>query len=281
MKIKSGVPFVSLMAAVLMMSACSDGTGAGSAANTRSLSLSVVGASTDSSGLNTSSGQEMTLSDTTDTLVLSSVQIVIRRIELAPTDSMCSPPSDSTEEHQDSTMMADGWHKDRWGEWDRDDCEELKVGPILVDVPLDGSVKKVFAADVPEGTYKGSELWIHAPSPGDSTDAAFLADHPAFDSVSVRVRGTFDADSFTYTHAIRARQVSRLDPPLVVSPDSGAANLTLRVNLSKWFTTWHGKLIDPSTANAGGDNERLVAWNIMRSFWAFKDHDRDGECDRH
>ncbi len=282
MKIRSGTRYAALCAALLMASACSDGTGAGSAANTKGLTLSVVGASTDSSGLATSSsGQEMTLSDSSHTLVLSSVQIVIRRIELARTDSMCSPPADSTEGHQDGPMMTDGWHKNRWGEWDRDDCEGLKLGPVLVDVPLDGQVEKVFSADVPEGTYNGSEFWIHAPRSRDSTDVAFVTDHPDFDSVSVRVQGTFDGEPFTYAHAINARQVSRLDPPLVVSPDSGATNLTLRVNLSRWFARRDSTLIDPSTATAGGENERLVAWKIMRSFWTFKDHDENGECDRH
>jgi len=282
MKMARSTPYMMLAGLLLLASGCQDATGAGSAANTKGLSLSVVRANTDSSGLNISStGSEMTLSDSTDTLVLSSVQLVLRRIELAQADTMCSPPADSTESSHDGPMTTDGWHRNRWGEWDRNDCEELKVGPILVDVPLDGQVQKVFSVDIPEGTYNGAEFWIHTPSSTDSTDLAFVADHPDFDSVSVRVEGTFNGNAFTYTHAIRARQHSRLDPPLVVSPDSGATNLTLRVNLDKWFVGWHGTLIDPSTANVGGDNEWLVAWHIMRSFWTFKDRNEDGECDRH
>jgi hypothetical protein len=51
------------------------------------------------------------------------------------------------------------------------------------------------------------------------------------------------------------------------------------VDLTNWFKTSSGALIDPATANAGGANAELVSANIARSFVAFRDDDRDGRDD--
>lgn len=286
METKTGTRWLLVGAATLLISACQNGAGP-VAARPRTLSLSVVADQSDSTASNTplstaSSGQSMTLSDTTDTLVLSSVQIVVRQIELAQADTSCSPSyEEDAQGSEGDTMGVRHEHGDHMGEWGHDGCQEVKVGPVLVDVPLDGQVRQVFAAQLPAGTYDGAELRIHSPVPADSTDAAFLADHPSFDSVSVRVQGTYDDSAFTYTHRIEARQAYRLNPPLVVTPDSGASNLTLRVDVGAWFVRRDGTLIDPAMASAGGEDEHLVAWNIVRSLWTFKDDNHDGRCDRH
>ncbi|MFL5608108.1 MAG: hypothetical protein ACJ8AD_16775 [Gemmatimonadaceae bacterium] len=61
--------------------------------------------------------------------------------------------------------------------------------------------------------------------------------------------------------------------------DANSPNVTVSVDLTNWFRTRSGALIDPSTANAGGPNAVLVAENIKRSFHAFRDDDRDGDDD--
>ena len=65
--------------------------------------------------------------------------------------------------------------------------------------------------------------------------------------------------------------------PLVA--DSTGANITIKVDLTNWFRTSSGTLIDPATANAGGTNAALVSSNIARSFKAFRDDDHDGRDD--
>jgi hypothetical protein len=57
--------------------------------------------------------------------------------------------------------------------------------------------------------------------------------------------------------------------------------VTIRVDLPSWFTTAQGDLIDPGSANEGGANEALVDGNILASFHAFDDRDRDGRRDGH
>jgi hypothetical protein len=52
----------------------------------------------------------------------------------------------------------------------------------------------------------------------------------------------------------------------------------VQVDVASWFRDGT-RIVNPSTANVGGANERLVASNIKRSFHAFEDHDRDGEDD--
>ncbi len=283
MEAKAATRWILAGAALLLASACQDGAGP-AAAHPRSLSLSVVADNTDSTVSRTplavsSSGQSLTLSDTTDTLVLKSVQVVVRRIELARADTSCAPSYEQDGQGSEGDMM--GRHRDHMGGWGNDGCQEVKVGPVLVDVPLDGKMKKVFVEQLPSGTYNGVELQIHSPVSTDSTDAAFLANHPDFDSVSVKVEGTYDDSAFTYTHRIEARQAYRLDPPMVVTPDSTSSNLTLRVDVGAWFVRRDGTLIDPSMAASGAPDEHLVAWNIVRSLWTFKDDNHDGHRDHH
>jgi hypothetical protein len=261
---------LAVLATVGAVAACSSGTGPGAAPAALSFS---VAATTDSSGPTTTqpSGSGIVQSDSTDTLTLSTVQLVVRRIELAPVDTgaqadtVCSQGDD------------DGEHPDQWKRVGH--CEELKVGPVLVNVPLDGQVEKILSAQLPVGTYGGVELQIHAPSHYDQSDLAFLQANPDFDSVSVRAEGTFDGTPFTFTSRIEARQRNVLDPPVQVTADSAPTNITFHLDLSTWFVAPDGTLIDPSTAMGDSDIGRLVRWNIMRSLQTFRDNDRNGRCD--
>ncbi len=282
---------LSVVAAILLVAGCQNNTGPAGASAARRLSLSVAASGSDSTVSTTplavsDSGQALMLSDTTDTLVLDTVQIIVRRIELAQADSSCAPPyEEDGNGHVDMGVWPDtagGMATVGWGE---DGCQRVKVGPVLVNVPLNGKVQKVFAAQVPAGTYDGVELRIHAPVPGDSADAAFLSTHAEFDSVSVRAVGTFDDSAFTYTHRIEARQAYHLNPPLAVTDSTPAQNLTLRVDVGAWFVRRDGTLIDPDSAmdnGSGTENEyleHLVAWNIFRSLQTFRDDNFDGHRD--
>jgi hypothetical protein len=74
---------------------------------------------------------------------------------------------------------------------------------------------------------------------------------------------------------------SAFEPPLVVG-EGATANLTMRVDISTWFLNVGGTaLVDPDTANKGGQNEGVVKNNIEQSIEAFHDDDRDGLDDDH
>ena len=52
-------------------------------------------------------------------------------------------------------------------------------------------------------------------------------------------------------------------------------NVTLTVDVRSWFAS-AGALVDPASANPGGQNENLVKENIERSFRSFEDDNCDG-----
>lgn len=82
-------------------------------------------------------------------LVITSAKLVLREIEL---------------------KRADVTDCDLLGEND-DGCEEFETGPVLVSIPVDGSVSEEFSLAVPAGSYDEIEFDIHKVSSGDEADA--------------------------------------------------------------------------------------------------------------
>ncbi|MCK7521644.1 MAG: hypothetical protein MZV64_30150 [Ignavibacteriales bacterium] len=68
------------------------------------------------------------------------------------------------------------------------------------------------------GTYDRLEFEIHKPEDdGDADDAAFLAAHPDFRRISIRVTGTYNGTPFAYTTDLSEEQERALVPPLSLS----------------------------------------------------------------
>jgi hypothetical protein len=199
-------------------------------------------------------GTPETYTDGTNTLIINSVQLVLREIELHKSGlvSECADVAD-------------------------DDCEELEIGPVLVDLPLGtpGS-ERSFNVALQPGSYDRVEFEIHKPS--SSSDAAFIQAHPDFDGVSVQVSGSYNGESFTYTGDFNDEMEFNLVPELTVG-ESGTADLTLFASLDSWFRDGGGALLDPASANPGGANQALVEQNIKSSLDAFEDEDHDGRDD--
>ena len=225
-----------------------------------------------------------TLTDASNTLVLDSVQLVLRDIRFKRVeDSACDGDEDESESgslfalsrHDDSMSSGDGDGHDGHA----DGCESFNARPYLLDLPLDSTVEKAFAVAVDTGTYDQVRIKLHKPSHsgGDPKDAQFLANHPEFDGVSVRVVGSFNGTPFVFVQDIEAEQRMDFVPALVVADSATNINVTLKVDLAGWFRDGAGSLVDPSTANKGGANDSLVRDNIKDSFRAFRDDDCDGE----
>jgi hypothetical protein len=75
-----------------------------------------------------------------------------------------------------------------------------------------------------------------------------------------------------------AEEELALNPPLVTT-DATATDLTLFVDLDRWFRDGTGGLVDPASANAGQANEGLVEGNIRGTLDAFEDENHDGTDD--
>lgn len=246
------------MFVMLGVAACSDSTSP-LAGKGQSVSLSFSGVRPP--GVSGAMSVQNVLADTfklgvgTDTLRITSVEIVLRKIELRRV---------ATAVNCDSTA-------------DEDACEEFETGSTLVNLPLVAGTSLGVTVPVDSGTYSKVEFKIHKPG-NDSVDLAFFAANPGFPTnTSIRVRGTFNGVAFTYTTSLDAEQEYTFNPPLVVDASGSATNLTIRFDLSTWFRNGAaGPLVNPSTANNGQANQSLVENNIKNSIKAFEDHDHDG-----
>ncbi len=243
---------LTLIGAAALLTACSNGTAPVDPGTTRvSLSFSTGNVSAAAPVAALAAGP---ISDGQNELLLTSVEVVLREIELKRvevTDCDVEPEPDG--------------------------CEKFETGPMLADLPLDGSMAQVMSIDVEPGSYDEVEFDIHKVSNGDPEDAAFRSQHPDLIDTSIRVRGEYNSTPFTFTTDLMDEQRYALIPTLVISEGTTSANVTLHLDVSQWFLDATGGLVDPLTANKGEPNENLVKDNIRDSIDAFEDTDRDGE----
>jgi hypothetical protein len=237
--------------------------------NTASRARSGMGASTAS--FEVTSPSPGTFTDGTNTLVLTSVQMVLRKIELERVgdEGACAAVSVG--------VSATGADEGSTADGHADACEEVELGPVLFDVPIaTAGAQHTVSVNIDGGTFEKVQFQIHKPE--GSADAAFLTANPGFAGVSIRVQGTWNGAAFTFTSDLTAVQGIELSPPLVVS-QTGTTDLTLFFDLSSWFKTSGGLLIDPASAASGQPNEATVLANIRGSLRAFRDNDEDGAED--
>jgi hypothetical protein len=195
-----------------------------------------------------------TFTDGTNTLVLTKVELVMREIELHRTGATTDCSTDTGT-----------------------DCEELELGPVLVDLPLGTSgAARSFSVQITPGSYDKVELKLHASN--SSSDDGFVQANPDLQGHSVRVTGTYNGADFVYTGDFEAEMEFELNPAIVAG-ETGATDLTLMVSLDGWFRDQAGALLDPATANPGQPNQGLVEQNIKSSLEAFEDDDHDGRHD--
>jgi hypothetical protein len=165
---------------------------------------------------------------------------------------------------------------------DDDDCEEIELAPRILDLPLGPGASRTISVAVAPGTY--DEIEFRVEKLGDESDeAALVAANQEFDGVSIRVEGTYDDGSgptaFVFATDLDEEQELDLVTPLTVD-ESGAADLTLYVDIGTWFLDRAGDgYVDPAEANKGGQHESDVKNNIQKSFDAFEDDDHDGQSD--
>lgn len=196
-----------------------------------------------------------------DTIILRSVQLVLRKIELKKVEAAACDSSTATS-----------------------DCEEFEVGTTLVDLPLGATnASAVIAVTAPAGQYDELEFEIHKAD--SSNDGGFLTQHPEFANASIRVTGTYSQagsrSDFTFTSDLDASQEMSISPPATVT-DGGGLNVTLRVDVGGWFLNAGGTaLVSPASANKGQVNEGLVKDHIEASLKAFRDDNHDGRDDDH
>jgi len=250
-----------LFVPILAVGACSDGVGP-SASSLVSVAFRVAPTSSSVSA-------SRMLSDSTPTLgaseiTLTKVQLVLSHIELSRIDSGCVR-ADTTDDDV----------SDRLG-----DCHEIKLAPMLVDLPITPDAKVELSAPVPPGKYRNLHARLTALTSESRQKGAadFLAANPDFAGKSVRIEGTYQGKPFTFTTNVRAEIFIPFRPPLDLTESTTPA-VTVAVDPSRWFKTQNGTTIDPTTVGLDQPNNVVIANNIRRSFRVFRDDDHDGHGD--
>jgi hypothetical protein len=196
---------------------------------------------------------DVTVTGGGNTLIITRVQMVFKEIELKRSDADACPDDVSG---------------------DSDPCEELVLGPVLVDLPLTTGVVTAASISMPTGTYRELELKLHKPG-NDARDQAFRSANPTFADTTIRVQGTYNGRAFVFTSRVDEEMELDFNPPLTIGESGG--NVTVQIDVASWFRNLSGAVIDPATANIGGLNEGIVKTNIKASFRSLEDDDRDGK----
>lgn len=270
---------------VTALSACSDGTSPSSANKVgvgfqlarTSTAASMMAASVDGAAPGvpgttptiTTSAAGMTITRDGDVLVVTKAQLVVRNVKLKSATAVCSDDDD------DETTGKSSAPSSRTD--DDDDCAEIRVGPYLVNVPVNGADGARVAVAVPAGTYSSIRLWLYKVTSSDSADLAFRQANPDFRDISLRLEGTFNGTPFTFVNDVNAKLTVPLTEPLVVG--TGGDDVTVTIDLSTWFLRSSGGLYSPAAANTPGQVRAQVQNNIRNAFRAFKDKNKDGRED--
>lgn len=194
-----------------------------------------------------------TLTDGTNTLIITKAEIVLREIELKQQETA----------NCDVEPAPAG-------------CEDVEFGPVVVDLPLGPGALQKTGVELPPGIYRAIEFEVHKVTSDDP--AAFRQQYPHLADLSIQVQGTYNGQAFTFTSDLDVEQTLLFNPLLIVTDTTTATNVTVLVSLAAWFKV-NGKLANPATGNKGGQNESVIKENIKQSMEAFEDHDFDGKID--
>jgi hypothetical protein len=270
---------LALLALGAAIAGCSDGGAAPSLRSQVTFSIASKGAGLAPAPLALLSD---TLTGNGATVVLDTVQLLLgdlrfKRVE----DAACSDDDGAAAIRHDGQDDAGHEGDDNGGDGHDDSCESFNAGPFLLDVPLGGGVDRAFSVMVDTGTFDQLRIKIHKPEDdgADAKDAAFLAANPEFDKVSIRAVGSYNGTPFVFTSDVNAEERIALVPPITVAGSAANVDVTIKVDVSTWFSDGAGGFVDPATANPGGANDSLVRDNIRTSFHAFRDANHDGHDD--
>ncbi len=171
-------------------------------------------------------------------------------------DGHDSAEVEDSAEARDSAETPDSDDVNEQPDTNEHDCEPLNVGPVTVNLPLDGTTKVALDGLVPAGTYTGLRAKIEGVTvAGVFTDSGG-ADH-----------------AFTFTSDAEAEVEMNFPAPVTVG--AGTNNLTIDVNVATWFTDVSGAVLDPTNPA----NQEAIEHAIRASLRAFGDDNHDGTDD--
>lgn len=214
----------------------------------------------------TDAGFQITRDD--DVILLTKAQFVLRDVKLRRTSATC-------DDDDNLEVSAAGLHLS--ARHDRDRCPLLRLGPLLVDMPVNGADGGRVSVAIPEGEYSAVRLFLHKVTSNSPVDADFRQTNPDFRGISVRLEGRYNDVPFIYIGDVTALIDVPLPEPVVIG--NGVEEVTVVLDPSLWFLRPQGGLYSPSQANTPGMVRAAVQHNMRVAFRAFRDRNRDGRAD--
>ena len=190
-----------------------------------------------------------------NTLVITKAEMILREVELKRS---------ATAQCVDDTSGSSGGS---------DDCEELSIGPFLVDIPVTDNTVTSLTATVPADTYREIEFEIRKLGDDTPEERALAAARPEFNVNSIRVEGTYNGAPFVFLMELDQEVEFEFAVPVVITESN--QNVTIQFDLASWFRIGSA-IVNPTTANKDQPNESQVRENIKASIRSFSDDDRNG-----
>jgi hypothetical protein len=146
----------------------------------------------------------------------------------------------------------------------------IKAGPFVVYLNLNGKTTDFAVGNVPSGIYDRIRFRIHTLEDTETPpDPEFKEGKLRY---SVIVKGAYNSVPFVYKSKKSAHQDLKLESPIQVV-DNSTASITIIVDPVNWFYK-DSVLMDPNDPA----NENDINYNIKHSFKkCFGDDDRDGK----
>lgn len=155
------------------------------------------------------------------------------------------------------------------------DSSNVKVGPMVVYLNLNGIPTEFAAGIVIAGNYDKIKFRLHKPEAGDViSDPEFIAGSSGELRYSVIVKGTYNGVPFIYKSSKTATQEVNLKNYVNLTAEV-KTNVTLSVDVNSWFYK-DTVVLNPNNI----DNQNDIDNNIKDSFKkAFRDANKDGIAD--
>lgn len=150
---------------------------------------------------------------------------------------------------------ADDDDSDADSDSDHSGNSKFRAGATTLALPLEGGVVTPFTGEIPVGTYRGVEM-----------DADFI-----------RLRGTYDGETFDVTVPVNAELELEFEPALAVTESSDPINVSVNIDVAAWFKDANGNTIDPRQLATNSTLRAEFRNRVRASFRAFEDADRDAD----
>lgn len=180
------------------------------------------------------------------TLDLQSADVVFSEVTFEGRDAVNRDDDGDSDADTDSDSDSDSDHNGN---------AKFRAGAVTLALPLEGGVVTPFTGEIPVGTYRSIEM-----------DADFI-----------RLRGTYDGQSFDVTVPVNAELELEFEPPLEVTGSSDPLNVSVKIDVARWFRDANGNTIDPRQLATNATLRAEFRNRVRASFKAFEDQDKDAD----